>query len=391
MGIGIAASVRSKLDNLDVGRIRNTRPNICRVPADIRSTNASSYDPKLISIGPLHHGRHPETKHMEEVKLLYLHDLLGREGERATTAVDSSSNQLNRYADAILRLEDEARREYSVDQGVENGTSEEFVEMLLVDGCFVVEFLLKRAEGKVGKPLNTGHLWYMPCLRRDLLLLENQIPLFILETILEHSSFTSHALLDLALHYLCKGRIGKEMLVPYKVYHLLHLSYLCLMLQRTTPPAGRSICKKPRMLPSATELREAGVVFGKKDVGGCYLDVCFDFDTGKMEIPMVHVQGSSSSEFRNFLALEQCCPDVGNSFTSYVVFMANLIKTEQDVALLRRLGIVETKLGSDADLAMFFNGLQSGLCFDFDSHYLVGMFVDVLNYYNNNTTTPPNY
>lgn len=379
MNIEIAASLRSKLDNLDVDRIRNTRPNICKVPADIRSANASCYDPKLISIGPFHHGRNPHTKPMEEMKLLYLHDLLARE----TTTSPITSNQLDCYTDAILRLEDDARREYSVDQDLETMRSEEFVEMLVVDGCFVVEFLLKRAEGKVGKPLSNGHLWYMPSLRRDLLLLENQIPFFILQTILNHTSFTSHTIQDLALHYLCKGKnITSEMLLPYKLYHLLHLSYLCLMLRQNTPvdQSAALLSKIPRILPTATELREVGVVFGKS--GGCYLDVCFELDTGKMKIPMVHLQAGTGSEFRNFLALEQCCPDVGNAFTGYVVFMANLIKTDKDVALLRHHGIVETKLGCDADVAMFFNELRSGLCFDFDRHYLVGMFVDVINYHN---------
>jgi len=146
--------------------------------------------------------------------------------------------------------------------------------------------------------------------------------------------------------------------------------------------SSKKLVKKPRMLPTAEELREAGVVFIKKENTRSYMDVSFDKANGTMEIPLVQIQENSNSEFRNFLALEQCCPDVGNNFTSYVVFMDNLIDGWKDVSLLRRSGIIESKLGCDQDVATFFNGLRTGLCFNFDRHYLASMFEDITNYYN---------
>ncbi|KMZ68074.1 hypothetical protein ZOSMA_24G00970 [Zostera marina] len=447
----IAKTVTSKLDELDMVKIRNNRPNICKIPDDIRSGAPNGvYNPKIMSIGPFHQAaNNPSLKYMEEIKLLYLHDLLAR---------DPDFNQVKYYANMILKHEDDARREYSERIKLE---SKEFVEILLIDGCFLVEFLLKRAEGKVGKPL-TGQLRNMPMLRHDLLLLENQIPFFILQTILDESNYDFGGsdgihLLDLALHYLYKGKVKKEMLPQKhqdgtKVYHLLHLSYLC-MLQGMTPmtlkvermpetrigyvgkkakdfllfptkgglildicrkirswfsytfifilyvvfslfmilielrlpgwsTSNKKLVKKPRVLPTAEELKEAGVLFIKKDNSRSYMDVSFDKANGTIEIPLVHIQENSNSEFRNFLALEQCCPDVGNNFTSYVVFMDNMINGWKDVSLLRRSGIIESKLGCDQDVATFFNGLRTGLCFNFDRHYLASMFEDITNYYN---------
>lgn len=86
-----------------------------------------------------------------------------------------------------------------------------------------------------GMPL-TFQLKIIPMLRRDFLLFENQIPLFILETILEstkHDIAGKVTILDLALGYLYEGKIKKEMLLGTETFNsLLHLSYYCLVNQQ---------------------------------------------------------------------------------------------------------------------------------------------------------------
>ena len=44
--------------------------------------------------------------------------------------------------------------------------------------------------------------------------------------------------------------------------------------------------------------------------------------------------------------------------------MDDLIDSEEDVALLRKMGILTTRLGSDAEVAQLFNGLRKGVTVD---------------------------
>ncbi|KMZ68319.1 hypothetical protein ZOSMA_241G00410 [Zostera marina] len=411
----VLGSMTERLDKLKI----NGQPIICKIPNEIRAGHDRDYEPNIIAIGPYHREK-PALKPMKEVKLMYLRHICDRNEEKT----------LRRYVVAMEAVELEARRMYNESFEID---SNDFIEMLVVDGCFIVEFLLKRAEGRVGEFPLAFQLRAGPTLRRDFLLFENQIPFFVLQKILD---LTTHlgglTILDIALHYLYKGKMSKEALPveEREIHHLLHLSHLCLVSKLKysqeetsdeSPPKNLSdrlfVCLKhgliyalvvcfnvvviwkwscwshfrsdipakdiqrmARTIPTATQLKEAGVHFKKKETNKCFLDI--SFKDGNMEIPAVTIQENTSSEYRNFLALEQTCKDYGNKFTSYVVFMDNLIDTAHDVALLKKSKIIESKLGCAEDVAMFFNEIRSGLCFDFNKHYLVGIFKDVNSYYN---------
>jgi len=141
-------------------------PECCihRVPKLLRKVNRDAYTPKLISIGPLHHGK-KDLKDMEMLKLRYFKDFCFRTGkcqkELASIIEDSEINIRHCYAEAS-RL-----------------SSKEFVRMILLDGIFIIELFLRKSEKYKGdfilsKPLLTNHIM------EDLILLENQLPFFIL-------------------------------------------------------------------------------------------------------------------------------------------------------------------------------------------------------------------
>ncbi|OAY70476.1 putative UPF0481 protein [Ananas comosus] len=238
---------------------------IFRVPAHVRQRNKHLYEPQTVAIGPYGVGRNvePSLQAMEWLKWRYLQEFLSR----------SSNSTIDRYIDEIQKLEPEARRCYF--ERVELSTKE-FAEMLLLDGCFIVEFLIKWKGGE-----NDGVCaveWSLPLVRGDLLLLENQIPFFVLEKLYELRTFKidgtaatpmqrrasegekPSSLKELLVKYLTsiniespeeetdsskKGKDDPGLIMPGEAKdfdHLLHLYYRCYVTTPQTDPTGRIIC-----------------------------------------------------------------------------------------------------------------------------------------------------
>lgn len=118
-------------------------------------------------------------------------------------------------------------------------SSEEFVQMLVLDGCFLLEVFFQRRLEMIMKPLASSRLT-LPYLLHDFLLLENQIPFFILETLFanytdicvdhqNHDLPTPAQLVDHAVNFITdgSGKVSSSFSSTQEVHHLLHLSYLC--------------------------------------------------------------------------------------------------------------------------------------------------------------------
>ncbi|XXG86945.1 hypothetical protein AAC387_Pa11g1752 [Persea americana] len=93
------------------------------------------------------------------------------------------------------------------------------------------------------------------------------------------------------------------------------------------------------MIPSATELQEAGVRFQLKQASS-FLEV--RFEQGLMEMSRLWISDETNILFRNFMAFEQCFPYLGNHFTTYCVFIDFLVNTPRDVSILREPDIIRT-------------------------------------------------
>ncbi|KAL6008825.1 hypothetical protein ACLOJK_022051 [Asimina triloba] len=132
-------------------------PTIYRVPEVLRQANEKCYQPQLFSIGPYHHGSE-ELKPTKEVKFEHLQPLLAR----------NPKWELNDYVREIRALEAQARECYADKIGLE---SKEFVEMMVLDGCFLVEMFIRICVTK-----SQYELWVPYFVSRDMLLLENQLP-----------------------------------------------------------------------------------------------------------------------------------------------------------------------------------------------------------------------
>ena len=96
-----------------------------------------------------------------------------------------SNHDINLYLDAVKELEERARAYYEGPSITSLG-SNEFVEMMVLDGCFVIEL---SAEGfkQLGYPRNDpifAMRGSMHSIQQDMIMLENQLPLFILDRLL---------------------------------------------------------------------------------------------------------------------------------------------------------------------------------------------------------------
>ncbi|XP_022717722.1 uncharacterized protein LOC111276204 [Durio zibethinus] len=124
--------------------------------------------PQLVSIGPYHRG---ENLPLENSKYFFLEKFMSR--------TKHQGKDLRFYVQDMVTLERRTRRCYSE---VLSMSSLDFVEMMLVDACFILEVLRHFGRSEESEdgffPIEP---WKIPILVQDLLMLENQIPFFVLE------------------------------------------------------------------------------------------------------------------------------------------------------------------------------------------------------------------
>ncbi|XP_010512373.1 PREDICTED: UPF0481 protein At3g47200-like [Camelina sativa] len=172
---------------------------IYRVPHRLRRVNPEAYTPQLLLIGPLHHssksqalksrGDITNTKlmgylNMEEHKKFYLARFSKRLGGEKT---------IDEFRRIIKKDEDVIRASYSESTAWIESTK--FVDMILHDSVFILEFLLRSKDYTllVHQGSGTNKTWdpifEQPCLQttvdEDLILLENQLPYFILKKLFD--------------------------------------------------------------------------------------------------------------------------------------------------------------------------------------------------------------
>ncbi|KAG2274499.1 hypothetical protein Bca52824_057054 [Brassica carinata] len=148
---------------------------IVRIPHSLARINLKAYEPKIVSIGPYHHGK-------EHLKMAQQHTENGTDPQELVNAVST--------------LEGDIRGSYSEDLGYE---SEKLVEMMVLDGCFILTLFLIVSGKVVYTNLDDPIFrmaWILPSIRADLLLLENQVPYVLLQTLFETSNLVTNSCLN---------------------------------------------------------------------------------------------------------------------------------------------------------------------------------------------------
>ncbi|KAF8389086.1 hypothetical protein HHK36_025771 [Tetracentron sinense] len=359
--------------------VSNLSPECCihRVPEKLRGVNEAAYNPRVVSIGPYHHGKE-SLKVMEEHKWRYLNDFLRL----------SHLKRLEDYVTALRKLEPMVRECYA--ETIELN-SDEFVKMMLLDGCFIIMFLLRHKlpdRRFRGDPIFDpifDTMWMLDALRIDMILLENQLPFFVLEHLdklnaddvrqLTISYFNKFVKMDkmeeiLNNRYLLpissrpnsSQEVQSELqpLAPFsresQGKHFLHFLHSCYRPSSLGAPFFDRRKRIEECTRSVTELDKAGVKFKVGSITSCSLDM--KFSGGVLEIPHLVINDYTESFFRNLIAFEQCHQFDVPYMASYSVLMDSLINTPNDVALLIHYGIFENFLGSNEEVALLFNKLS---------------------------------
>ncbi|XVF38853.1 hypothetical protein REPUB_Repub20aG0137800 [Reevesia pubescens] len=309
---------------------------ICRVNKNFLEKNENQYLPQKISIGVFHHDKN-NLKSMEEHKWRYLYSLLNRKPHLEAT--------LDKCVKTLRELEYKARLCYEDHEQIKL-SSDEFVEVMLVDAGFLIELFLKYAikglKRRGDYVFNTSGLLYE--LRCDMVLLENQIPYFILQRLFDIVPIPEQCRLSLTQlafrffrdmipgdHRLHLAKFGQE------GNHLLDLIRHCFL--PTIPRVKAKQEEKIRGLPyKATKLKAAGIKLKKASTEDL-LDI--KFVEGVLDIPPIDVHQYTERLFRNLIAFEQSGTEtMTQHISSYVLLMKSLIQDEKDVKLLKRKQIL---------------------------------------------------
>ena len=373
---------------------------IHKVPRKLRKVKEAAYTPQLVSIGPFHHNK-PELQAMQRLKEQYHNKLCKR--IRKNTKYVGAHGENDPYAEIeafIKKASKEIRDRYA---GLTFELLESsFEKIILVDACFIVELFLrydKKDESKDDYILSTP--WLKKAIRLDLILLENQLPFFVLENVYgivqksisgsigPNSNYPAphfFPFLKLACFFF-KDHVLTES-EYYKKFNNLKIKHFTNLLREFWLPrnfiaqenamkmrnSNKLIAEEPLSSPpifadqkylySATKLDKAGVAFEPAPKDASLADVNLSkkpflmlIPGMQLEIPELRLDNDTECLLRNVMALEQCLYLREEYICSYVALMDQLINTGKDVDFLVDKKIISNLLGSDKEAAMLVNGL----------------------------------
>ncbi|CAB4304296.1 unnamed protein product [Prunus armeniaca] len=339
-----------------------SRSSIYRVPETLRRHNEMA--PNLVSIGPFHYGR-PRLQAMEETKMWYLKCLLPKQ-------TPDQDNCLVHLVNIIKKHEKFCRDCYEERVPL---SSDDFVEMMLVDGCFIIELLRKYKRfcfsfGEGGDAIfRTPRM--LSTITNDLLLVENQLPWRVLDCLFkvtrvddddDHGITSLRQLACLFFQNPTFVRSFDTIMSPnlkeeFVSSHLLETVRNFVVQDQPYVEVVKDI-EYRTPIPSVSELLEIGVKFVASDDVSGQLNITFR--NGVMEIPPIIIRANGECFIRNLIAYEQCTQKPEQChMTSYAILFSHLIEYVEDVDFLIQKEIITTEL-SKVSTASFFKRLSNG-------------------------------
>nr|POE84649.1 upf0481 protein [Quercus suber] len=345
--------------------------HINRVPNHLRMVNAKAYTPMFISIGPFHHFNE-KLQTAEKHKVKYVKSFMER--NEVETNLESLVRTIRGMEESIYYCYEETIS-FSMH-------SDAFVKMILMDAIFIIELFLRYDNNskKSDDPI-LGSQWMYPIMMLDLVLLENQLPFFVIEKLF-NLAFPNHSnslpLIEHTFKFFDCFNLQKMEPKDVKIDHFTDLYRTFYRLPPSSQPKGRT--DTDRLKYSATQLKEAGVKF-KVNPKKFLLDLNFDSKKGVLDMPCLRLYDQTEAFFRNVMALEQFLDEENQCITEYFIFLDFLINTTEDVYLLCNNGIVVNYLGDNEAAKHVVNNLNiniscpninanySGICKDLNAFY----------------------
>ncbi|KAG6422475.1 hypothetical protein SASPL_119047 [Salvia splendens] len=405
--------------NKDLENLPNTsaesahwsKRSIYRIPASVTDVNTRAYKPQIVSFGPYHHGS-VHLRAMEEHKRRALLHFLKRSGRPLQT-----------YVDALFPVAQDLKDAYDQLGAEWHDDTAKFLELMIVDGCFMLEILRVacatdaggsgahqlpppppsgiqhasqpgprapapvRGQQAVEPPAvvkdyaendpifsKHGKLYIVPYLKRDMLMLENQLPMMVLEKLVavqnDKSLKDSKDLTKRILKFFQQNINHANLHEFNHCLHILDIYRRSLLLEEPRAKKQKARAAAPAhqggddIIRSATELNEAGIRI-KRSKSRSLKDI--SFRGGVLRLPLIVVDDALESLYLNLIAFERFHVGAGNDLTSYIFFMDNIIDSAMDVSLLHSCGIIQNALGSDKAVAKLFNSLSKDITLDPES------------------------
>ncbi|KAK3407570.1 UPF0481 protein At3g47200 [Eucalyptus grandis] len=332
--------------------------SIYRVPDCVAKLNREAYWPEAVSFGPYHHGE-DHLLPMENHKHRALLHFLRRSGKPVERFLKSLSDVAQELQDSYHLLDPWWK------EGDGEGAGP-FLKLMITDGCFMLEILRTkirlRGEYASNDPIfgNLGGLYIRPYIMRDMLMLENQLPMLVLDRLVavESDGMQDHEFVNrLILEFFFSPCTPNEKMG--KCLHVLDVYRKRLLLPGNPDEVGPE--DGERTIQSATELEEAGIRLEKSRTDS-FKDI--SFAGGVLRLPPIMVNDTTESKFLNLMTFERFHDGAGNEVTAYMYFMDDIIDTERDVTLLNARGIIQNDFGSDKAVAELFNSLNKDMALD---------------------------
>ncbi|KAM3337442.1 hypothetical protein P3S68_031767 [Capsicum galapagoense] len=356
----LVQSIREKMENT------SSFHRINRVPDEPKKKSEHSYSPKLVSIGPLHHGV-DNLKDAEEHKWCYLNTLVSRKPINTETILENCVQTLR-------SLEDKARKCYGENTNEHIG-SNEFVQMMLLDSSFLIELFIKFAikgfRRRDDMFFSDSEMFFR--LRCDLILMENQIPFFVLHQVFHlvpiPKECTTYSLIQLALLFFRKLIPGEGVVSTARyspdIHHLLDLIHHCYL------PTSLQIHSNgtQKHMHNVLHLRHVLGIKFKKAISESVMNIRLTKNK-VLEIPTLKLHRYSEVLFKNMVAMEQC--GGRKHIASYVYLMKSLVRSAEDASYLTEREILDSSLYNDEKIYQLMEELNvkldvkdfyySGLC-----------------------------
>eukprot|EP00250_Pteridium_aquilinum_P020983 c25000_g1_i1 orf=476-1924(-) len=361
-------------------------PSIFMASSPLRGLKHEAFVPQVVAIGPYHsdlgphHSSFPDNQETDRYKAIAAKEM-EKHKIMACRSVEKNLNGRSfcSLADEFLKMIQQIRDEY--DTELEScQVDEKLAYMLALDAAFVVEFLRFNAGMKCGFNDYINRRFPTPLRKsilQDFVLLENQLPLFLLLKVmsLDEDCATAAGAAEV-LGVLIK-KVACEVL-PFSALsedsvrsiadrvserkHLLDCLYGvvtygggCMSSSSDSTVQKDTLVEKPTHFPRAVELFNSGITF--KGIELCnMISVKFDPKKAILYVPKIRVGDDTEKFFRNLIAYESHLIDEVHVL-SYLRFMNSLIDGPDDVALLVEKGVLAQDIGSNEEVADMWNRL----------------------------------
>ncbi|KAM3714906.1 hypothetical protein ACJW31_01G368600 [Castanea mollissima] len=317
---------------------------IKRIPDHLRKVNEQAYSPMIISIGPFHH-KDEKLQTMEKFKVRYLKSSMKR-----------ANINLKNLVNAIGEMEERINCCYvETSHGM---AEDDFFKVILMDAIFILELMFRNVN-ECWEPDDLLIADQMVFIVYDLVLLENQIPFFVLKKLFKlvyPKLSNSFSLIDLTFKFFEHFNVQKIPPKKVKIEHFTDLIRIFQLPQLQSLPKRQTGSEMVTLSYSATQLHEAGVKF-QVNSSKCLHDITFDFKNGVLEMPCLELYDQTEAVIRNVMAFEQCCFEEKIFITDYFFFLDDLVNTTKDIDLLCDKRIIRNYLGDNKAATSLVNKL----------------------------------